>query len=312
MANSDGAADLQRWRPPPIYQMLSGGTVVPGQHLNKVWSGLAQVPGSTEPGTSLIIKWVPKKEVLATELACSLAAQALRLQVPPGVLVLAERDQLPGLPARVVGGSRDAVLCFGSELQWPDNTAGRPVGGEAVEEWVWRRLCQTAEGPVGAVWDELVANEDRHHQNVVFDGHQWWLIDHEYSLSPVAKVMKRFAEQTTRQAVIDYQSKTNLLAFEVLTRRSDHKMEQIPDKWGNLKQRLNWMAAQARQWTTGVSEIDTVLMMTHIYLSSIELRLPALRLHLDRRLQNPEKSLLWNSSSTASTAPKLSTKRRPV
>ena len=72
MAAIDGAADLQRWRTPPIYQMLSGGTLVPGQHQNKVWRGLAQTPGSTEPGTSLIVKWVAKKEILATELACSL------------------------------------------------------------------------------------------------------------------------------------------------------------------------------------------------------------------------------------------------
>ena len=182
MAAIDGAADLQRWRAPPIYQMLSGGTLVPGQHQNKVWSGLAQIPGSTEPGTSLIVKWVAKKEILATELACSLAAQALRLQVPRGFLVIAEKDQLPGLPARVTGGAHDKVICFGSELQWQDDTIGRPVGSQAVEEWVWKRLCQTDQGPVGAVWDELVANEDRHYQNVVFDGKRWWLIDHEYSL----------------------------------------------------------------------------------------------------------------------------------
>jgi hypothetical protein len=156
----------------------------------------------------------------------------------------------------------------------------------------------------------LVANEDRHYQNVVFDGHRWWLIDHEFALGPVAKVMKRFTEQGSRQAIADYVSKNNQLAYEVMTRRPDHKMSAVPPSLESLRHRLNWVTLQARQWVTGVPEIDTVLIMTHIYLSSIELRLPALSLHLSRRMQHPEKSLLWTSPNTASTAPRPSTKRR--
>lgn len=310
MSISDGAADLQRWRAPPVFQLLSGGTSVPGMHQNKVWRGLAQIPGNMEPGIIFTVKWVKKKESLATELACSLAAQALKLQVPPGVLILAEKDQLPGLPSQVTGGPHDLVICFGSAHQFPDETTGRPIGRDAVEEWVWRLLCESAEGPSGAVWDELVANEDRHFQNVVFDGYRWWLIDHESSLSPVAKVMKKFTEQGTRQALIDHRSKTNQLAYEVATRRQDHKMENLPTNWNHHKQRLAWITSQARDWRTGIDQIDTILMMTYVYLSSIELRLPALALHLDKRLKTPEKSLLWNSSSNNSKPLRPSTKIR--
>lgn len=312
VATDSGAADLQRWRSPPVYQLLSGGAPLPGDHQNKVWRGLAQTPGNTEPGISLCIKWVRQKEALATELACALAAQALRLQVPRGVLVIADKDQLPGLPARVSGTARDKVLCFGSELQWPDDTLARPVGREAVEDWVWRRLCESTQGPAGAVWDELVANEDRHFQNVVFDGHRWWLIDHEFTLEPVAKAIKKFTEQATRQAVIEHRSAGNLLAYEVMTRRSDHNMQAVPGSWNNLKQRLLWMVGQSQQWRTGLSEVDTVLMMASFYLASIELRLPALPLHLSSRMQNPSKTLSWNSSSAASTAPKRPTRPRPA
>lgn len=300
MASVDGAADLQDLRQPPIYYMLSGGTYVPGQNKNKVWRGLAQLAGNTEPGSSFFVKWLDKNEVLATELACSLAARALKLQVPRGVLLVAERDQLPGISLRVTGAATDRVLCFGSELQWPDDTTARPTGHQAVEEWVWKRICASPQGPAGAVWDELVANEDRHYQNVVFDGHQWWLIDHERSLSPVAKVMKRFAEQATRLKVVEYEARSNQLAYEVMTRRKDHNMTSLPTAWGPLRHRLNWVISQARQWKTGIPQIDTVLMMAEIYLSSIELRLPALSLHLSHRMQKPEKSLLWTSSSTTS------------
>ena len=121
--------------------------------------------------------------------------------------------------------------------------------------------------------------------------------------------MKKFAEQSSRQAVAEYSSRSNQLAYEVLTRRADHKMESLPNSWHNLRQRLNWIAEQARKWKTGLPEVDTVFMMTHVYLSSIELRLPALSLHLSRRIQKPEKSLLWNSSSTVSLKPKSSIKR---
>jgi hypothetical protein len=143
MTASDGAADLQRWRIPPVYRMLSGGMLLAGRHQNKVWRGLGQLPNNTEPGVTFCIKWIKKKEALATELACSLAAQALKLPVPRGALVIADYEQLPGLPASVKGAATDKVLCFGSEYQWPDDTVARPKGLEAEEEWVWRQLCQT-------------------------------------------------------------------------------------------------------------------------------------------------------------------------
>lgn len=311
MSNLNGAADLQRWREPPIYRMLSTGTLLQGNHQNKVWRGMAQIPGSTEPGLPMVIKWVPKNEVLAAELACALAACALKLQVPAGVLVLAEMSDLPDLPRRVTGAPNAFVLCYGSELQWPDDTLARPTRAAAVEEWIWQRLCNTPQGPAGGVWDELVANDDRHCENVVFDGNRWWLIDHEYSLPGVAKVMKRFAEQSARQSVIDVQAKTNILAGEVLRRRpNDHKMDSLPASWQHLRQRLHWLADRAQQWQTGMAPVDTVLMMTHIYLRSIDLRLPALALHLQQRLAQPESASLWNSSSPR--PPRKTTPRRPV
>ena len=312
---TEGAADLQRWRVPPVMRLLSTGTLLEGNHTNKVWRGLAQAPGSMEPGVPLIVKWASRNEVLAAELACALAARALRLQVPSGVLVLAEKSDLPGLPHRVRGAGTDRVLCFGSELQWPDDSLARPVQAAAAEEWIWQRLCDTPQGPSGGVWDELVANDDRHCDNVIFDGHRWWLIDHEFTLPSVAKVMKRFAETAMRQTVIDDRSKDNTLAGEMIKRRPhDHKMDDLPASWQGQRLRLRWLADQAQQWATGQAPVDTVLMMTHVYLRSIDLRLPALALHLQRRLARPESASLWNSSSHPAIPSKATptTPRRPV
>lgn len=294
-------ADLHRWQDPPVWRMLSTGTHFSGRHHNTTWRALAQVHGNHEPGLPMVVKWMHKKETLAAELACALAGQALRLQVPGGVLVLAEKDQLPGLPRKVAGAANDWVLCFGSEYQFPDDTAVRPSNEDAVEEWIWQRLCDTKQGPAGGVWDELIANNDRHCDNVVFDGTRWWLIDHEDTLSPVAKVMKKFTEQLARQSVLDYHPTENTLASQVAKRRpQDHGMHDLPAGLSRLKLRLSWLADLSQNWCTHIPEVDTVLMMTHLYLRSIELRLPALALHLSRRLAQPEGDSLWNSSNAYS------------
>lgn len=295
----NGAADLQRWRDPPVNRMLSPGTLLSGAHLNKVWRGMTQMPRSTEPGVPMIIKWVEKKEQLAAELACALAARALRLQIPSGVLVLAQKDQLRGLPKRVVDSQQDVVLCFGSEFQWPDDTFAKPTDTDAAREWVWSRLCQSPQGAAGGVWDELVANEDRHTENLVFDGVRWWLIDHEKTLTPLNRLMMKFADAAIRQTVISHRAPDNPIVAEMVSRRPhDHKMEALPTALVNLRVRIQWLADQARKWKTGLNDVDTVFMMTEIYLRSIDIRLPALAMQLNSRLAKQAPPALWSQSST--------------
>lgn len=294
-------------------RLLCTGTLLEGNHLNKVWRGMAQRANSLEPGLPMMVKWVAKKEVLAAELACAVAARALRLPVPGGALVMAEKADLPGLPQRVRGGPKDMVLCFGSELQWPDDTMARPRAADDAEEWVWQQVCHSSQGASGGVWDELVANEDRHCQNLVFDGARWWLIDHERALPSVAKVMEKFAQAIARQAVIEERARQNILASEMLARRPmDHKMEALPAAWTGQRQRLQWLVEQSRDWAVGVPDVDTVLMMAHVYLSSIALRLPTLALHLKHRLAQPDAASLWNSSSpTTAKTPRRTRSPRP-
>ena len=247
----------------------------------------------------MIIKWVEKKEQLAAELACALAARALRLQIPSGVLVLAQKDQLRGLPKRVVDSQQDVVLCFGSEFQWPDDTFAKPTDTDAAREWVWSRLCQSPQGAAGGVWDELVANEDRHTENLVFDGVRWWLIDHEKTLTPLNRLMMKFADAAIRQTVISHRAPDNPIVAEMVSRRPhDHKMEALPTALVNLRVRIQWLADQARKWKTGLNDVDTVFMMTEIYLRSIDIRLPALAMQLNSRLAKQAPPALWSQSST--------------
>lgn len=298
------AADLEEWRSPPLYRLLSSGALLEGSHVNKVWRGLVHPVGDTAPGVPMMIKWLADPIALATELACALAGQALRLQVPAGRLVLAEADMLQGLPSRFPGRR---VLCFGSQLQWPDDMTVRLIKDDAaVEEHIWQKLCETPQAPTGAAWDELVANEDRHHQNVVYDGRQWWLFDHEAALEPIARVMKRFAQQSARQEVAAHHAKRNQIAEQLVIRRpNDHAIERQAPNLLALRYRLQWLADAARNWRTGNADVDQTFAVAEIVLRSIDLRLPALALHLQQRLAKPEGASLWKL-----TAPSPSGRKR--
>jgi hypothetical protein len=293
----NSATELERWRVPPVYRLLSSGMLLEGRHTNKVWRGLVHQGSGAGEGVPMIIKWLPKHVAIATELACALAAQALSLDIPAGVIVVADADQLTGIPSRAIPASGEPVICFGSQLQWPDDTAVRPMHDDAaVAEVTWQRLCDTNQGPMGAAWDELVANNDRHYENVLFDGKRWWLFDHERSLEPVASVMKRFTQTQARQQIADHAAAKNILAMEVVRRRpNDHGLDKIPTGLSTKQARLTWIADSVRNWRTGNVQIDGIFQITEVIIRSIDLRLPALALHLERRLKRPEGASLWTS-----------------
>jgi hypothetical protein len=290
---------LEVWREPPLFEVSASGSLLQGDHTHKVWRCMTHRFNSVDVGSPMLVKWMSSGQVpLAIELACSMAAQALNLSVPPGALVLCDVDQLTGLPKRISDTVRQ-VLCFGSAFQFRDDSFARVRGNDAsVAEMTWRELCASPQGLGGAAWDELAANADRHHENVVFDGNRWWLIDHERSLQPINKVFKRWAQATARQAMIDHQSGSNRLAVELVRRRpNDHGLDRQARSLLSAKTRITWMADQARLWKTGRSQVDGIFEVTEVVLRSFELRLPALPLYIQKRLDVPPSDPLWNSSS---------------
>lgn len=280
----------------PVRQMLGGAILQTGNHVNKVWRGMTGVPASTEPAMPMAIKYVDSRPVLAAELACSLAARVLRLAVPPGALVIAQPEDLPGLPARLAGLSH--VVCYGSAFQWPDETTARPRSAAGLEEWTWQQVCHSNQGASGGAWDELVANPDRHYENVVFDGNTWWLIDHECALPSVAKVMKSFVELMSRQSILDDWAPRNTLAENMAQRRPhDHGLHKQPSLFEKHRRSLHLLCDAAKHWRTEIPDVDATLEMTEVYLRSIHLRLPALALHLGQRLRQPDSRSLWDPSN---------------
>lgn len=285
---------------PPLARLNSGGLPINAGQVHKVWRGLVQVPGSMEPGIPVALKWMAGAHKLPIELACALAGAELSLPVPSGVVVLATRDQLPGLPAaaRPVPGSDD-YLCYGSMHQWPDDSSARLLDDEAAAEHTWRQLCATQSAAPGAAWDELAANADRHVGNLIFDGSKYWFIDHELALEPMAKVMRTWAVQAARQRVIEHRARVNTVADELSRRRpNDHGILAQPARFARAQARINLVADQVRNWSTGHAQVDAVWQLTEVVLRGIATRLPPLALMLNQRLQVPDPKALWSSSST--------------
>lgn len=281
--------------PPPLYYLLAPGDLRKGQ-TNLAWyaqAGSVHLAGRSEP---MIVKWLPEQHKLATEIACALAAQALGCPVPGCALVVADRDQLTGIPASVVG---DRLLLFGSVFVEPDRFLAEVMDGQdAIEDAVWTRVCGSQTGPRGAALDELLANPDRHIGNVLFDGKAWWLIDHDLALQPASEWARDWANQETRRHAVEFSARVNQLASHMLrlmpTQR-DWLLRQ-PSTFERQKRQLAGLAAWVGGWRDTDSRIEGIWQLTGLMLDLIATRLPALAQHLSNR--SPDKSaaaLTWTS-----------------
>lgn len=281
---------------PPIFHLLAPAERLVGDHTNLAWRGQVGASDGASRAVPMIVKRVPSQIQICIELACALAAQALLLPIPAPGLVIAERQDLPGLP-ETEGGNE--VLLVGSMYKNPDALFAKVVEGDpAADELVWNRLCSSPAGAQGAAWDELVVNADRHSQNALFDGAQWWLFDHDLALPKASDFIR--LEQQERTAVLDFTARCNLLAEQMLSRRpSDHGMHLQPDEFARRRRSLTVMVDLSTGWTHENNTIASLLQITAHLLSMINLRLPSLGLHLQRRLNQPNANDLWTSHSPA-------------
>jgi hypothetical protein len=279
---------------PPIYFISGVAELQDGDHTHDTWHARVvheAIAGSTLP---MIVKAVRSQITVAVEVACGLAARELRLNVPLPGLVVAERDELPGLSEEHVGAR---LLLVGSHYQRPDALFSRAVKeSAAAEEMVWQAVCASPVAKQGAAWDELIANPDRHCENVLFDGTQWWLFDHDQALPPAASYAQRQSETAARQEAIAYCAPENLLVRELLQRYGgQHQaiIEQCRRMDAGAK-RLYALAQYSSQWKHPDGEIQAILELVSVVLGLIHLRLPALAEKLQQRVAPPQAgTALW-------------------
>lgn len=290
----------------PVVHLVSAGEAIYARQVNRAWRAMVQTPGSTEPAIPVALKFMESHVRVAMELGCSLAAYALRLPVPRGMIVLANPAELIGLPsdAKRLSG-RAEVLCYGSVLRWPEDTAEQVLDEDArVQNFLWQRFCATKTAAPSAAWDELVANDDRHPGNFIFDGSRYWLIDHELALRPLAESVRLMAIATTRQLILGHRAKRNQVATQLRSRRpDDHAIPaQVPAFLAKMRA-LDALVLRMQHWRTGVPKLDAVLTDAETVVRGIMLRLPALGEQLAVRLSSKSGPLLWESSTASSNTP---------
>lgn len=243
----------------------------------------------------MILKYLPGQVKAAIELACALAARELALPVPRPGLVVAEREFLTELPDSIQG---EYLLLVGSHYQRPDSFMAEvtSAGDAAAEELIWRTVCSSPVGAPAAAFDELVANADRHCENMLFDGAQWWLFDHDAALPPASQYILTPALQAARLQAAEFMAKANQMAHEMLRRRpNDHGILAEPRRFEARSKRVHALAKYADEWTHEDPRIAQVLQLTGVVLGLIHLRLAPLAEHLHTRLnQAPPLSLSWS------------------
>jgi hypothetical protein len=280
---------------PPIYHLMATADPFSGedQHLNPAWRGLVSFPMSTEPSIPMAIKYLGQSSVkIAVELACGFAALALKLPVPKPALVYCNRRDLPALPQSVTG---DVLLLFGSSFT-PEDTiwARAKLNSAFAEELIWQRVCEDIVGSKGAAWDELIANPDRHHNNLIFDGLKWWLFDHDKAIPPVAQIVDLQISSVLLKEFPDFVSRANILAQEMLKRRpNDHAIEKQPAQFDKQRDQLKAVAVLLSAWKTEDPRLQGILTDAALLAGLIASRLPSLALHLSRRLGGKDGESLW-------------------
>ncbi|WP_233411927.1 hypothetical protein [Paraburkholderia kururiensis] len=293
---SDLPADLadiaQR---PPIYRLLGVAEKVRGRHLNHVWKGLAGVPWFDEPGIPVFAKYLPKSVQLDIEFACGLASQVLQLPVPKPALVLAELEDLPDHPAAL---TQSPVVLFGSLFQPPDPFLARLVGDDPLGvEYIWQKVCGDAVAPKGAAWDELVANPDRHAQNLLFDGGKWWLFDHNLALQPLSALYASIEQDSATRKIVDHVARVNQLLSQMRNRHpNDQGVLAEADKLLRQSRKLTLLAIEMRKWDELPPQVEQTVRTAAVIVDLIALRLKPLAMYIEQRLDMPSAETLWSRS----------------
>lgn len=271
---------------PPIYWLTSTADVVSkdDEHLNTVWRGMVRQTNEAEPCLQMALKYLGTSSIkISIELACGLAALALKLPVPRPALVICSREDLPTLPTSAIG---EKLLVFGSQ-NVPEDTFMMTMrrNDPAAAEYVWKKVCDDPVGRQGAAWDELIANSDRHHLNIIFDG-KWWLFDHDKAIPPASDSAK-LATLGNKNQFPEFALKVNQLAAQMLERRpNDHNILTQSKDFEKLKARLDALMHKTNNWRNQISDqrIRNIFQDTAYLIGLIASRLPALAMHLQSRI----------------------------
>lgn len=151
---------------PALGLLLSADPVADQELLgkNSLFYGLARFQGGQQ--RHAYIKVLPPKRMYA-EVLCATIGRSLGLPMAYTSLLVARGSML--------GINAERVICLASV-----DTGGVPISRIVRQDEITEKLNKWAHIRTAIVFDELIANADRHLRNVLLGGDgKLWLIDHE-------------------------------------------------------------------------------------------------------------------------------------
>ena len=154
-----------------------GPQLVAGQGVEETWK--AEVYAESGPTIAYVKMLEPQQ--LISEVVCALIGAALGLNMPKPFLVHVDRANLS--QSRKWQTDEQLRICFGSEDQKHPSLRRYLIGPSSLPAPVVNALLNWASYKHTAWFDEWTANMDRHIGNILYDGSEFWLIDHSHALT---------------------------------------------------------------------------------------------------------------------------------
>jgi hypothetical protein len=208
--------------------------LMPGAHL--VNSGVSQTwkaPIKTENGNNIIafVKILPINQIIS-EIVGALLGKALGLKMPAPYLVKVNKNYLPDTSKWP--SNDNELIAFGSaDINFPSFsrfTKHDPIIRDLLYKWGYLKRT--------IIFDIWIANIDRHDGNLLFDGVDFWLIDHGYALTgpnwkPVDLKPSVSVENKLLSPMIPAMTTTDKHSLKLLAETEAHRYEKI--NIGDLK-----------------------------------------------------------------------------
>lgn len=184
-----------------VGRLLPGGVLVDeGQH--RPMKGMALLPTESQGHEEKIVfaKEITSRSV-SVEITCAVLGRLLSLPIPEPVLLLDEHN-------KIFFGSVDAD--YPSFTQYIENSSDQGVSNALA---AWPLLNKAS------YFDELIAMDDRHNGNLLYNGEDFILIDHESAipsgLSPTMHGIEHYSNQLLQVAthILD---KNNDIAVQMM------------------------------------------------------------------------------------------------
>ena len=179
---------------------IPGPQLVNGLGVEEMWK--AEI--YAESGSTIAYVKMLEPQQVISEVVCALLGVALELNMPTPFLVYVERVNLNG--SQKWKANESSRVCFGSEDAKHPSFRQIIKMQQGMTNALLNELLNWSGYKPTAWFDEWTANNDRHPGNLLYDGKEFWLIDHGHAftgpqwmpsdLDPDRQVDNRFLQPT--------------------------------------------------------------------------------------------------------------------